>query len=153
MDNGYVRFINLFNDEHITYEHPIPGDGTNANDPKFAALYPYVKDIYCNHNDANQDGNINIKLRDAAWLKTTWTMIKGRLTSVVTNWTRSGTYNTEDTEWIASADQAQNLTRYNNGTDWILYAFAFIDKLQMDTYNVINYLVSKVYIKDVFQED
>ena len=137
MDNGYVRFIHLFNDPNISYEHPIDGDGTNAHDAKYVVLYPYVKDIYCNHEEANRDGETNIKLRDAAWLKTTWTHVKGKLTTVMTNWTRSGTYSTEDSEWIASAEHARSLTSFHGGIDWILYAFAFIDQLQMDTYNKV----------------
>ena len=38
MDNGYVRFIHLFNDPNITYDYPIDGDGTNAYDPNMKSF-------------------------------------------------------------------------------------------------------------------
>lgn len=63
--------------------------------------------------------------------------MKGKLTTVIANWTRSGQYNTEDSEWITSAEHAQSLTSFNGGIDWVLYAFAFIDRLQMGTYNKV----------------
>ena len=136
-DNGYVKFIDIFNDPLITYEHPAAGDGINCEEEKFTLLYPFIKDIFCNHEQANLFDE-NIQLRDAAWLKETWTYIKGVLTKVVVNFTRSGTYNTEDSQWIESAEHAQSLLGFNpDGLDWVYYAFTFVDKFAMGTYNKV----------------
>ena len=136
-DNGYTLFTDIFNNPEVQYDHPVPGDFTNAFDEKFTALYPNVKDIYCNHDQANMYEE-NIKFRDAAWFKETWKYIKSHLVKVVADFTKSGTYSEEDSQWIQAAAHAESLCRFNpNGLDWVLYAFTFVDRLAMDTYNKI----------------
>ena len=137
-DDGYAQLAEVFNDITVEYDHPVPGNGQGgAADAKYASIYRYVNTIDPNIDEERQ----RIRVRDSAWFKETFASAKRQLTLTMNNYMKSGEQNGDpseaDTEWIKCVEDSSEIYKFTSGLEWVMYAFTFMDKSMMDTFNKI----------------